>query len=79
MGREVLEMVTVDPTVLHGQACIAGTRLPVSLILDSVADGMTEAELRLEYPSLPEHSVQAAVAYGALLAREEVRYFGSHS
>lgn len=56
----------------HGQACIAGTRIPVSVVLDCLAAGMTEEEIRGQYPTLPDGAVRAAVAYGALLAREEL-------
>lgn len=76
MEMHRLDLVTVDPSVLHGQACIRGTRIPVSVILDCIASGMTEEDLRREYPSLPEQAVQAALSYGALLAREEVRTYG---
>jgi hypothetical protein len=34
-----LEMISTDPQVMHSQAVIAGTRVPVSVILDCLADG----------------------------------------
>jgi uncharacterized protein (DUF433 family) len=37
---------------------------------------MSDSAIREEYPSLPEHAIQAALMYGALLAREEVVTFG---
>jgi uncharacterized protein (DUF433 family) len=77
MAMQMLDLVTVDPAVLHGQACIRGTRIPVSVILDCIASGMAEADIRREYPSLPDQAIQAALSYGALLAREEVLNFGS--
>ena len=64
--------VVSDPEVLHGQARIAGTRVPVSLVLEAVAAGYDEADLRRDYPSLPEGSVSAALRYASELAREEV-------
>ncbi len=51
---------------------IAGTRVPVSVILDSLAAGMTTEEITAEYPSVPAAGVRAAAAYGAALAREEL-------
>ncbi|HUR17994.1 MAG TPA: DUF433 domain-containing protein [Acidimicrobiales bacterium] len=49
-----------------------GTRIPVSVVLDCLAAAMTEEEIDEQYPSLPEGSVRAALAYAAVLAREEL-------
>ena len=66
------EQITVDPQVMHGAACIAGTRIPVSLVLDNLASGMTSDELLAEYPTLTQESIGAALAYAAELTRERV-------
>ena len=65
-------MISSDPQVMHGQAVIAGTRVPVSVILDGLAAGMTTDEITREYPSVSAAGVRAAAAYGAALAREEL-------
>jgi uncharacterized protein (DUF433 family) len=67
-----LEMISADPRVMHGQAVIAGTRVPVSVILDCLASGMTSEEITAEYPTVTVAGVRAAAAYGAALAREEL-------
>jgi uncharacterized protein (DUF433 family) len=64
-----LEMISTDPRVMHGQAVIVGTRVPVSVILDCLAAGMTAEEITAEYPSVTVAGVRAAAAYGAALAR----------
>jgi uncharacterized protein (DUF433 family) len=64
--------IVVDPQILHGQACFRGTRIPVTVVLDNLAAGMSEAHLRAEYPSLPKHAVPAAIAYAAELAKERI-------
>jgi uncharacterized protein (DUF433 family) len=69
---EQLEMISSDPQVMHGQAVIAGTRVPVSVILDCLAAGMNADEITAEYPSVTTAGVRAAAAYGAALAREEL-------
>ena len=62
--------ISVDPNICHGQACIQGTRIMVSVILDNLAAGATPEEILHSYPSLrPEH-IPAAIAYAAALARE---------
>jgi uncharacterized protein (DUF433 family) len=56
--------------VCHGQACIRGTRIPVSVVLDNLATGMSVPDIIRSYPSLTEHAIQAALAYAADIARE---------
>ena len=68
----LLERISIDPRICGGKPCIKGTRIWVSLILDFLADDMTEAELLAEYPGLTHEDVLAAIAYGAEAARERV-------
>lgn len=68
----LLERITIDPEVCGGKPCIRDTRIWVSLVLDFLADGMTEAELLAEYPQLVHEDVLAAIAYGAEAARERI-------
>jgi uncharacterized protein (DUF433 family) len=68
----LLERISIDPTICGGKPCIKGTRIWVSLILDFLADDMTEAELLDQYPGLTHEDVLAAIAYGAEAARERV-------
>ncbi len=66
------EYIVVDPDVCHGQACIKGTRVMVSVILDNLAAGLSIEELLKSYPTLTREAVQAALEYAAELARERV-------
>ena len=66
------DYVMVDPDVCHGKACIKGTRIMVSVILDNLAAGLTAEEIVQSYPSLNREAVQAAILYAAELARERV-------
>ena len=68
----LLVRITIDPRICGGKPCIKGTRIWVSLILDFLADDMTEAELLDQYPGLTHQDVLAAIAYGAEVARERV-------
>ena len=64
--------IAADPGILHGTTCFVGTRVPVSVVLDNLADGASPAEILSQYPGLrPEH-VAAALSYAAELARERV-------
>lgn len=64
--------ITVDPNICHGQACVAGTRIPVSVVLDNLAAGVSDTEIIASYPRLSSEAIQACIAYAADLAREEV-------
>jgi uncharacterized protein (DUF433 family) len=64
------DRIITDPKVCHGQACIRGTRVSVSVVLDNLAAGLTESDIVSSYPPLSIDDVRAAVAYGAELARE---------
>jgi len=64
--------ITVDPAVCHGRACIKGTRIMVSVVLDNLAAGLTPEEIVRSYPSLNREAVRAAIAYAAELGRERV-------
>lgn len=59
------------PSVCGGEVCAAGTRIPVTVILDSLAEGSTKEEILRSYPSLKPTHIDAALAYAAELAHEE--------
>jgi len=67
----ILERISVDPEVCHGTACIAGTRIPVYVILDNLAAGLSREDIMRSYPSLVPADIDAALAYAALLAKEK--------
>jgi uncharacterized protein (DUF433 family) len=64
--------ITVDPEICHGRACIKGTRIMVSIILDNLAENVSIEEILKSYPSLNLNDIQAAIAYAAELAREQI-------
>jgi len=66
------DYITVEPTVCHGNACIKGTRVMVSVVMDNLAAGLTVDEIVRSYPSLRSETVQAAIAYAAELTRERI-------
>lgn len=66
------EYITVDAAVCHGKACVKGTRIPVSVVLDNLAANVTPDEILKAYPSLTREAISAALAYAADLAGERV-------
>ena len=71
MTENQQRLIVRDPATCHGQATVRGTRVMVSVVLDNLAAGMTEAEMTAEYPGLDVAGIRAAAAYGAELARDE--------
>jgi uncharacterized protein (DUF433 family) len=68
----MLERISVDPKICHGQACIKGTRIPVHQILHMLANGDTIEDLLKEYPSLKQEDILACIEYAAELTEEQV-------
>lgn len=66
------EQISVDPNVCHGQACLRGTRIPVSVVLDNLAAGVSVESLLESYPSLSPSGIRAALAYAAEVTRERI-------
>jgi uncharacterized protein (DUF433 family) len=64
------ERVTIDPKVCHGKACIRGTRIMVSVVLDNLAAGVPREDILASYPSLQPADFDAALGYAAELAGE---------
>lgn len=66
------DRIASDPLICHGQACVRGTRVPVSVVLDNLASGLTPEAIVASYPSLTIEDVRAAIAYAAETLRERV-------
>jgi len=70
--EELLERITVDPNVLVGKPVIKGTRIPIYLIIELIASGMTIKDVLKEYPELKEDDVKAALLYASKLLEKEI-------
>jgi uncharacterized protein (DUF433 family) len=70
--EELLDRIVVDPSVLAGKPVIRGTRIPVHLIIELIASGMTIKGVLKEYPELKEEDVKAALIYASKLLEREV-------
>ena len=66
------ERISVDPQVLHGQARIKGTRIPVYLIVGMLANGNSIEDLLQEYPTITREDVLACLSYAAELTEEQL-------
>ena len=62
--------IVIDPAICHGKPVIRGTRLPVSVIVGSLAGGMSFEQLRQEY-DLTVEDIRAALKFVGELADQE--------
>ncbi|MDZ8033179.1 DUF433 domain-containing protein [Nostoc sp. DedSLP04] len=72
-----LERITFDPSIMAGQACIRGMRIPVSLVVNLVAYGKSTEEILEEYPDLEAEDICQSLLYAAWLTQERVYTFKS--
>ncbi len=63
------DRIAVNPEVCHGKACIVGTRVLVSVVLDNLAEGFGVDDVLTSYPSLEREDVLAAFGYAAELSK----------
>ncbi|MEH1838667.1 MAG: DUF433 domain-containing protein [Nostoc sp.] len=70
-----LERVTFDPRIMAGQACIRGMRIPVSLVVNLVANGKSVEKILEEYPDLEPEDIRQSLLYAAWLTQERVYPF----
>lgn len=64
------QRILIDPAVCHGKPVIAGTRVPVAIVVGSLAAGMSLEEVQREY-DLTQENIQAALAFAGELVQEE--------
>ena len=66
------DRIVADPAICHGKACIKGTRIMVSIILDNLSEGLSNEEIIKSYPSLSSEDIHAAINYAAELSKERI-------
>ena len=70
--EELLKHISIDPQICFGKPCIRGTRIWVSLIVDNLAENVSESELLAAYPQLTPKDIRAALAFAAEMTRERI-------
>ena len=68
------ERIVIAPDLHHGEPCIKGTRIPVAMIVGSLADGMEQVEVLNAYPQLTVEDIRAALDYAAEVIRQDLLY-----
>lgn len=67
-----LDRITFDPQIMAGQACIRGMRIPISLVINLIANGLSITEIIEDYPYLEPEDIQQSLKYAAWLTQERV-------
>lgn len=57
------DRITVDPRICNGKPVISGTRIPVTVVLDQLAETGSVQEVLRRYPELSPEQVKAALRY----------------
>jgi len=71
--RQWPDRIMIDPDIHHGEPCVRGTRIPVSMIIGSLADGMTFDQIKEQVPpQLSDQDILASLAYAAEAVRQDV-------
>ncbi len=70
MNDRLFQRIDINPDILMGKPVIAGTRIPVYLILNLLASGYDQARIIQAYPGLTPQDIQAALWY----AEQRMRY-----
>jgi uncharacterized protein (DUF433 family) len=72
MNMPELTRITFNKEIMNGQACIRGMRIPVSLVLNLLANGMDAKDIKNEYPDLEKEDIIESLKYAAILAQERI-------
>jgi len=70
--EDLLDRIIIDPNILAGKPVIKGTRIPLYLIIELIANGMTTKEILKEYPELKPDDIKAALLYASKLLEREI-------
>ncbi len=65
LSEDWRKRIVIDPDIHHGVPCIKGTRVPVSVLVGSIADGDSIDDLLAAYPHLTQEDIQAALKFAA--------------
>lgn len=63
---ELLQRISIDPQICGGKPCVRGHRIWVSLILDLLADGVSERDILTNYPGLTAEDIRACIEFGGI-------------
>jgi len=75
--KDLLDRTALDSDVCHGQPCIQGTRILVSVVLRLVEEGLTFTQIEEEFPELTD-DIRAAIRYARLTVEHPLKFLHNH-
>lgn len=76
-ARETQPRIVTDPEILAGKPTVRGTRIPVSIVLEYLANNPNFDDLFADYPRLTTDDVKACLAYAGSIVGKHARPRGS--
>ena len=74
----MIERIELDPRICNGRPVIKGTRIPVTVILEQIGEGVPWDDDLKDYPELSREDIQAALHYARLsIEHTEVEALGA--
>ena len=66
--------ISSDPKIMFGKPVIAGSRIPVDLILEKLGNGESNEQLLKSYPRLTKEAIQACLFFAAESVKNNIVY-----
>jgi uncharacterized protein (DUF433 family) len=63
-------VLSIDPEIMHGALCFAGTRVPLTVFLDNIKEGVGLQDFLENYPSITREQVEAVLEWENIAIRE---------
>lgn len=74
---ELEDVLNVNPSIMHGKHCFRGTRVPLTVLLDNLEEGMGLDEFVEEYPSVTREQTGAVIKWEQEALKRAVGLSGS--
>ena len=74
---KLFERIEIDPKICNGKPVIKGTRIPITVVIEQIAEGESWESILTSYPELSREDIQAALRYArAFLDHSELEAVG---
>jgi uncharacterized protein (DUF433 family) len=74
----MVERIEMDPRICNGRPVIRGTRIPVTVILEQIGEGISWDDILKEYPEITREDIRAVLQYARLsIENAEVEGLGA--
>jgi uncharacterized protein (DUF433 family) len=68
--RGLEHVLKIDPQIMHGALCFAGTRVPLTIFLDNMVGGMSLEDFSRNYPTITRDQIKAVIEWETAAIRQ---------